>query len=171
MQEMTCPLCRHVFDSSSNLACESCPLHRGCRLVCCPACGHSTVDPARTGLGRLVSRIGRRKRAGPPPQAPVARAGDARKPCVTLAAISPGSGARVSDFTGLDAHWREHLQAYGLAPGRWVQVVQHAPLTVVRIDHTDLALESRLARAILVEPFARLGPPGRPSPPAASRSR
>jgi len=43
------------------------------------------------------------------------------------------------------------MQAYGLAPGRLVQVLQQEPVTVVRADHTELALEDDLASKVLVE--------------------
>jgi Fe2+ transport system protein FeoA len=43
------------------------------------------------------------------------------------------------------------LQAYGLIAGRMVRVVQHAPVTVVQIDQTELALEGELADGIQVE--------------------
>lgn len=53
------------------------------------------------------------------------------------------------------AEWRELLQAYGLAPGQELTVVQHAPVTVVRVERTDLAFESRIARGILVSTSGR----------------
>jgi Fe2+ transport system protein FeoA len=46
--------------------------------------------------------------------------------------------------------WRERLQAYGLVPGREVEVIQHAPVTVVRVEHVDLAFEAGIARGIVV---------------------
>ncbi len=38
-----------------------------------------------------------------------------------------------------------------LVPGRLVQVLQQEPVTVVRADHTELALEGDLASKVLVE--------------------
>jgi hypothetical protein len=35
-------------------------------------------------------------------------------------------------------------------PNYWVQVVQHSPVTIVRLDHLELALENDLARGIEV---------------------
>jgi Fe2+ transport system protein FeoA len=43
------------------------------------------------------------------------------------------------------------MQAYGLAPGRLVEILQQDPVTVVRADHTELALEDDLARKVLIE--------------------
>lgn len=78
--------------------------------------------------------------------------------------LAPGSVARVVEIDASVAEWRERLQAYGLAPGRRLEVVQQAPVTVVRVDHTDLAFEARIARGIVVaEPDA-----GTPSGDAAA---
>jgi Fe2+ transport system protein FeoA len=42
------------------------------------------------------------------------------------------------------------LRAYGLAPGCQVFVLQHTPITVIRIDHLELALEHSLVKEIQV---------------------
>ena len=58
---------------------------------------------------------------------------------------------RVKGFLpGLSPERQAHLLAYGLAPGYWVQVIQHSPVTVVRIEHTELALEAGLACQVQV---------------------
>jgi Fe2+ transport system protein FeoA len=60
---------------------------------------------------------------------------------------------RVKGFLpGLTAERRAHLQAYGLSPGYWVEVIQHYPVTVVRVEHTELALEAGLACQVQVSP-------------------
>lgn len=38
-----------------------------------------------------------------------------------------------------------------MVPGYLVRVIQQAPVTVVQIEHTELALESGLAREVQVE--------------------
>jgi Fe2+ transport system protein FeoA len=48
--------------------------------------------------------------------------------------------------------WRERLQAYGVSPGSELEVVQQSPVTVVRIDHVELAFEHSVARDILISP-------------------
>lgn len=73
---------------------------------------------------------------------------------MTLADVPPGSRARIDTLDGLSASRCHQLQAYGLAPGRWVKVVQQSPVTVVRIEHLDLAFESDIARGIRVEAAA-----------------
>jgi hypothetical protein len=57
-----CPLCGVEFDAAGQGCRPSCPLARGCRVVCCPSCGYSF--PQETGLaGRLKGWLERRKEA------------------------------------------------------------------------------------------------------------
>ena len=66
-----------------------------------------------------------------------------------LSDVQPGRGARVKGFApGLSIERWARLQAYGLTPGSMVQVVQHYPVTIVRVDFTEVAMESDLARLI-----------------------
>ncbi len=76
-------------------------------------------------------------------------AGTAAEP-TRLPEVPPGTVARVVEIEPSADAWRERLQAYGLAPGLELKVVQHAPVTVVRVERTDLAFERRIADAILV---------------------
>jgi Fe2+ transport system protein FeoA len=48
-----------------------------------------------------------------------------------------------------DKH-REHLKAYGMVPGFWIDVIQQSPVTVLKIEHTELVLEHNLAINIQV---------------------
>lgn len=71
---------------------------------------------------------------------------------LTLADTPPGRRMRVRGFSArLPAERQAHLQAYGLIAGHSVKVLQHAPITVVQIEHTELALEGGLARLVEVE--------------------
>ena len=70
----------------------------------------------------------------------------------TLAALPPGRKARVTGFgPGLSPEHRAHLQAYGVLPGHEVLVLQHSPVTVAQVEHTELALEAGVARQIWLE--------------------
>lgn len=70
----------------------------------------------------------------------------------TLANVPPGGRATVVGFCErMNPERRAHLQSYGLVPGRAVHVVQQSPVTVVQVDHTELALEVDLACGVLVE--------------------
>jgi hypothetical protein len=53
-----CPLCGMTFDAEGQGCRPSCPLAKGCRVVCCPSCGYSF--PQETGLaGRLRAWLDR----------------------------------------------------------------------------------------------------------------
>ncbi|MEW6582243.1 MAG: FeoA family protein [Actinomycetota bacterium] len=71
-------------------------------------------------------------------------------PAATLADVAPGTTATVHALDGVDRAWRERLQAYGLVPGRRVHVLQHAPVTVVEVEHAQVAFERCLACGIRV---------------------
>lgn len=69
-----------------------------------------------------------------------------------MADVPPGCQALIAGFSHtIPANRKEHLLAYGMLPGYWVKVIQQVPVTVVQIEHTDLALERALADAIQVE--------------------
>ena len=69
----------------------------------------------------------------------------------TLADVRPGEGAKLLGFApDLPPERWAHLQAYGLVPGRFVRVLQHAPVTVVQVEHCEIALEDELACQIRV---------------------
>ena len=69
----------------------------------------------------------------------------------TLVDVPAGYKAKVIGFKHhLPADRLSHLQAYGLTPGHKVRVLQHSPVTVVQIEHTELALERDLAKAIQI---------------------
>ncbi len=53
---VTCPMCGYRYDPKEHTGCASCPLNRGCQLVCCPNCGFETVDPERSVLARFARR-------------------------------------------------------------------------------------------------------------------
>ena len=75
------------------------------------------------------------------------RAGD-----LTLADVPAGGQVCVRGFRkGLSGERRAHLQAYGLMPGHWVRILQHSPVTIVQVEHMELALENGLARQVTVE--------------------
>jgi Fe2+ transport system protein FeoA len=79
----------------------------------------------------------------------------ARKEQATLLAQIPaGRWAVVSKFLpGMPAERCAQLRAYGLMPGCQVFILQHTPVTVIRIDHLELALENSLVKEIQVGPL------------------
>lgn len=72
------------------------------------------------------------------------------QPTANLAEVLPGRQATVVGFApNLAPERRLQLQAYGLTDGARIRVLQHAPVTVVEIDHLELALETHMARLVL----------------------
>jgi Fe2+ transport system protein FeoA len=70
----------------------------------------------------------------------------------SLARVEPGSSVIVSGFSkALGEGKRAHLIAYGVVPGRRVKVIRHSPVTILQVEHTELALDGDLAKQILVE--------------------
>lgn len=143
--QISCPLCGNQYDPKEQSACGSCPLHQGCRMVCCPYCGHTTIDPAHadtvklsTWLLRLFKRPAGNQRA------------TAIEQQLTLADIQEGERVRVSELQHLTISQREQLHSYGVLPGRWVWILQRTPVTVIQVDQTELAFENDIARHIYV---------------------
>jgi len=132
-------MCGHRFDPRETDVCASCPLGRGCSLVCCPSCGYSAPDPSRSTLARLVARAA---------AALAARRRIRALPETALAEVPPGCRATIETLEHVPARQREQLLAYGVAPGRIVDVLQTRPVTIVRVEHAELALETALSRAI-----------------------
>ncbi|HEX9291425.1 MAG TPA: hypothetical protein VF904_18030 [Anaeromyxobacteraceae bacterium] len=55
-----CPLCGTEFDAEGQGCRPSCPVSKGCKVVCCPSCSYSF--PQETGLaGRLRALLDRRR--------------------------------------------------------------------------------------------------------------
>jgi Fe2+ transport system protein FeoA len=147
--QFTCPLCGHGFDPAAHLACQTCPLHSGCRLVCCPSCGHTTVDQGQSRMVRWITAMLDRTFAQSDERAPSQRTEHTRQ--CALADVPPGRRARVIDVSGLPAAQRAQLHGYGILPGCVLRVMQRTPATVVQIEHTELAIETACARAIWVD--------------------
>jgi hypothetical protein len=63
----TCPLCGAGFDPDGRGCRPSCPMAKGCSVVCCPSCGYSF--PQETGLAgglrRLIDRIKKGRETAP----------------------------------------------------------------------------------------------------------
>lgn len=55
-----CPLCGTAFDASGQGCRPSCPLAKGCRVVCCPSCGYSFPQENAGLAGKLKALLRRR---------------------------------------------------------------------------------------------------------------
>ena len=69
----------------------------------------------------------------------------------TLAQTRSGQQVTVTGFGKLSPLHRQHLQAYGIVPGRTLQVLAQRPVTIVLIEQTELAFETEIARQVMVE--------------------
>lgn len=70
----------------------------------------------------------------------------------TLTDMPARCHVRIDGFVPNTAHdLRERLLAYGLIPGQQVRVLAQKPVTVVQVEHTELALEKVLAACVLVQ--------------------
>lgn len=138
-----CALCGLVFEpGGSACAKRGCPLAgAGCRSLDCPRCGYAVPDERSSGLARWIRRLFTPAHVSE---------GAAR----TLADLRPGEEALLDGIEG-DAALAARLTAQGLAPGVAIHLVQRFPSYVVELGCTTLAVERRVARAILIRPVGR----------------
>jgi Fe2+ transport system protein FeoA len=69
----------------------------------------------------------------------------------SLASFPGGSQVRVTAFGNLTMQYLQHLQAYGILPGRTLKILAQHPLTIVLVEQTELALEDSVAAQVFVE--------------------
>jgi Fe2+ transport system protein FeoA len=70
----------------------------------------------------------------------------------SLAQVKPGRQVKVKGFLpGLSSERAWHLQSYGVVAGCWLRVIQQSPVTIVQVEHLELALERGLAAMIQVD--------------------
>lgn len=50
-----CPLCGLEFSAEGQGCRPSCPMAKGCKVICCPACGYSF--PQETGVAGLLRQL------------------------------------------------------------------------------------------------------------------
>jgi hypothetical protein len=50
-----CPLCGTTFDAEGQGCRPSCPMSRGCKVLCCPSCSYSF--PQETGLAGMLKKF------------------------------------------------------------------------------------------------------------------
>ena len=66
-REERCPLCGSSFDAEGQGCRPSCPLAKGCKVICCPSCGYSFPQESGVagGLRRLLDRLKERRAHAP----------------------------------------------------------------------------------------------------------
>lgn len=68
-----------------------------------------------------------------------------------LAQAPTGQQVTITGFAQLTPQYQQHLEAYGLLPGRSLQVLAQRPLTIVLVEQTELAFETEIATRVLVK--------------------
>jgi hypothetical protein len=67
-RQETCPLCQSRFDAEGQGCRPSCPMSKGCKVLCCPSCGYSFPQEESGLAGKLRSWLDRRtQRSAPAP--------------------------------------------------------------------------------------------------------
>ena len=133
---VSCPLCGLEYVPGGEACREKgCPIaFGGCATQHCPRCGYTMPDERRSAAARLVRLLFRpRPKAAPP----------------TLAELPAGASATIDRLEG-DPGLLARLTAQGLAPGVELHVLQRAPTHVSVIGETTVAIERRVAEAVLV---------------------
>jgi Fe2+ transport system protein FeoA/rubredoxin len=146
---ITCVACGLTYTVSQGRdSCARCPLHEDCSTSCCPKCGTSNINPDKSRLARWLQKV---LSKGTPVAEPActepAERVEAQR---TLASVQPGCDVLITGYGNLSGSQRQHLQAYGLTPGRRVRVLAQRPVTIVQVEQTELAFESGIAARVLV---------------------
>ena len=132
-----CPMCGMEFKRADTACAHGCPLGAGCNLVRCPSCRYEFPPeaPAFSWLRRLLRR--RRDSRG--------------DTTVTLESLRAGEQARLAGLRCASSGRRNTLTVFGLVPGAEVTLLQRRPSYVVRVGQTELGMDAKIAREILVE--------------------
>ncbi len=132
----SCPLCGLEYAPGGATCRErGCPVaFGGCATRHCPRCGYTMPDEERSAAARLVRLLFR---------------GRAPREARTLAELPSGAVAVIERLEG-DPGLLARLTAQGLAPGVEIRVVQRTPTHVIELGETMVAVERRVAEAILV---------------------
>ncbi len=145
---MRCQLCGFEFDPTEMSCHASCALNEYCAVICCPNCGHQTVDESKSklaqGFRRTLERIGKRHTT-------VTQTTGEPVTC-RLSELWPGQSATVISIESQNASRVERLSIYGVVPGCQLTLQQRRPTFVARVGFTDLSFEREVADEILIQP-------------------
>lgn len=154
---MKCSMCGAEFEADAAArSCSGCPLVGNCSLVRCPSCGFDNVPESR--LVGWVRKLNQRRR-----RCRHARVTDWIGP-LTMADLPPGQKARVVGVVHENAAGRhtQKLIAMGVFPGAQVVMQRRSPGYVFQIGFSQFAVDSDVARSILVQVEGRRKPHARP---------
>jgi Fe2+ transport system protein FeoA len=136
---MRCQLCGFEFDETQMTCHASCAFNKYCQIICCPNCGHQTVDESKSRLVQAFRRIF--KRSAPESSG----SGSCR-----LSDLRPGQSATVTAVDISNANRLEQLITFGIAPGSRITLEQQRPTAVIWVGLTQLAVEQEVAECIRV---------------------
>jgi Fe2+ transport system protein FeoA len=139
-----CPLCGYEFDTASMMCHTSCPLSRGCSIICCPNCGYQMPDENRLRGAGALKRLWERYTA----LRQVRYQPGASQP---LATLRVGQQAEVTAIAAIKESRLARLSAFGLVPGSFVRLQQRSPAYVIFVDETEIALDAEIAHEIMVQ--------------------
>jgi len=133
---VTCGLCGFEYVPGGDTCREhGCPVAFGtCATRHCPRCGYVVPDEERSVMAGFVRRLLRRRT----PRA-----------VATVADLPSGEGGVIARLEG-DSDLQSRLSAQGFAPGVTVCVVQRHPTYVIEVGETTVAVERRVAEAIVL---------------------
>lgn len=143
---MKCSMCGAEFEvDAASRSCNGCPLVGNCGLVRCPACGYDNVPESRLIAWARGFRRGRGKFRR--------HRHDGWIGPLTMADLPPGQVARVVGVVHENASGRhtQKLIAMGVFPGVQVVMQRRSPGYVFQIGFSQFAVDSDVARSILVQ--------------------
>ncbi|MCX7827119.1 MAG: ferrous iron transport protein A [Verrucomicrobiae bacterium] len=132
-----CPLCGFEFARADTPCARGCPLSKSCNLISCPNCCYEfpPEPPVVSWWKRLLSRH-------EPPKPP--------RDLFSLPELEEGEHAELVSLNSEKVSRRNTLAIYGLVPGSRLVLLQKRPSFIVRVGETELALETDIAREIVV---------------------
>ena len=135
--DVTCALCGFAYTPGGDTCREhGCPIAFGtCSTRHCPNCGYTMPDDQKSPTVAFFRKLFSRSAAS--------TAG-------TLAEMTPGAEAVVARLQG-DPELQARLTAQGLAPGVSIHLLQRQPTFVIEVGETTIAVEQRVAEAIVLE--------------------
>lgn len=133
-------MCGFEFDRQDTLCAHGCPLGALCRLISCPACGFEFPEQPKSVS--LLRRLLKKEKPVP---------AELREGVGTVRELRGGECATVLCLCGDSPSRHNALAVFGLVPGAEITLLQHHPSCVVRIGETELALDSDIARDIVVQ--------------------
>ncbi len=137
---MRCALCGFEFDEKQMSCHASCALNQYCQIVCCPNCGHQTVDESKSRLVKAFQWVFKRSEQS-----------TTKEPSHRLSDLHPGQSAMVMAIKSNNPKRMERLSIFGVTPGCEITLVQRQPAYVLRVGFTELSCEREIADEILVE--------------------